>query len=120
MAIEDELLTLEDQGWHALSSDQGADFYDELMSDDAVMLLPFGALDRAACLEAISSAPPGSAYSISDARVWRLSDDSGVVVYTAAARRDGQPEYRALMSSSYIRRDGAWKLVIHQQTPLQA
>jgi hypothetical protein len=120
MAIEDELLALEDQGWQALSSDQGADFYDELMSEDVVMLLPFGALDRAACLEAIRSAPPWLTYSISDARVLRLSADWGVVIYRATASREGQPEYRALMSSSYVRRDGAWELVLHQQTLLQA
>jgi hypothetical protein len=34
------------------------------------------------------------------------------------ARRDFQPEYQALIASTYVRVDGAWRLAVHQQTPL--
>ena len=32
----------------------------------------------------------------------------------------GQPEYRALMSSTWVRRAGEWRLALHQQTPVPA
>jgi hypothetical protein len=40
------------------------------------------------------------------------------VTYRASATRAGEPPYRALMSSVYVRVDGRWRLALHQQTPL--
>lgn len=42
-----------------------------------------------------------------------LSYDASVV------RKDGAP-YRALIGSSYIRRDKGWKLFAHQHTPVES
>jgi hypothetical protein len=43
--------------------------------------------------------------------------DCGVVVYTVTAQRAGEEAYQAVMSSTFVRREGAWKLAFHQQTP---
>lgn len=40
-----------------------------------------------------------------------------MVVYRATAVRSGA-EYEALFNSTYVRVDGAWKLALHQQTPV--
>jgi hypothetical protein len=53
-------------------------------------------------------------------KVLRLADGAASVVYRVEAQRADQPAYRALMSSTYIRVDGAWKLALHTQTPLGA
>ena len=34
-----------------------------------------------------------------------------------ALERAGQPPYRAIMSSTYVWRQGTWKLALHTQTP---
>ena len=44
-------------------------------------------------------------------------DDSALVAYRATARRDGTT-YQALVASTYVREGGAWKLAVHQQTPI--
>ena len=36
-----------------------------------------------------------------------------------ATRKNGEP-YAAIVSSAYIMRDGAWKMMLHQQTPFEA
>ena len=46
------------------------------------------------------------------------SADVAMLTYEANAERaDGQP-YRALVSTGYIRRAEAWKMMFHAQTPL--
>lgn len=44
--------------------------------------------------------------------------DVALLTYRASARRGEDERYRALVGSGYVRRDGGWKLMFHQQTPL--
>lgn len=44
--------------------------------------------------------------------------DVAILTYHATAKRDGSP-YKALVSSGYVRRDGGWKMMFHQQTPVK-
>ena len=39
-----------------------------------------------------------------------------ILTYRARAVRGDTERYQALVSSVYVRRDGAWKLAFHQQT----
>ena len=112
------LVDLEHKGWHALSGENGAEFYDAFLADEAMMALPFGVMERDACIEAIAAAPPWATYELSDVSVVVLSDESAMVVYTATAQREGQPQYRAVMSTTYVLREGEWLIAFHQQTPL--
>ena len=118
MSAHDILLALEEQGWRALSSGNGGDFYRRYLTDDALMIFPGGSvLSREAVLQVIDSAPPWSWFRIDEARVVPLTDDSAIVAYRATAQREGQAEYSALMSSVYVSREGSWKVAFHQQTP---
>jgi PhnB protein len=45
------------------------------------------------------------------------TDDVAILTYRANAVRAGSP-YAALVSSGYVQREGDWKLMFHQQTPL--
>lgn len=105
-----ELLELEHAGWRSLCDGTGADFYSRIMTDDGVMVLAHGqALDREGVAESLRDAPTWSAYAISDERL----------VVLGRASREGTPgEFRALMSSVYVRRDGRWRLALYQQTPV--
>ena len=41
-----------------------------------------------------------------------LTENAGVVVYKVMARRAGSAPYAALISSTYVHEDGAWRLAV--------
>jgi hypothetical protein len=116
----DELIDLEERGWRALASDPrtASEFYEQVLDDDVVMLLPGGmrVTDRAAIVASMGGQPWDS-YRLEDPQVLELDDATAVVSYGVVAQRDGSPPFSALMSSTYVRRDAGWKLAFHQQTP---
>ena len=83
------------------------------------MLLPGGMKvdDRSKAVEMMSG-QPWDWYRIEDARVQVLTDDVATVLYTAAAQHGDADVYSAQMASTYVRRDGAWRLATHVQTPI--
>jgi hypothetical protein len=60
-------------------------------------------------LQAVEAVEPWETFS--------LGVGAAALVYTAHARRAGQEEYVAAMTSVYRRAFDGWTLVIHQQTP---
>ena len=44
--------------------------------------------------------------------------DTAILTYEAHGIRANGEKYDALVSTSYVKRDGAWKMSFHQQTPL--
>ncbi len=114
-----ELIDVEERGWRALASDPGAasEFYEQVLDDEVVMLLPGGMrlTDRAAIVASMGG-QPWSSYRLEEPQVRELGDSAAVVSYGVVAQRNGSPPYSALMSSTYVRREGGWKLVFHQQT----
>ena len=111
-----EVEELERRGWEALSGPGGAAFYDRLMADNGLMVFPAMTLDKAATIRAIAGERPWSTFRLDDVRVVDVGD-SALITYHAASRREGQSEYRARMSSVYVRRGGEWRLLLHQQSP---
>jgi hypothetical protein len=120
MDIGDELLDLEEKGWQALAAGRGAEFYDAFLTDDAVMALPVGVIERDAVIEGLRQGTPWAEYEMSDARVLILDEDNAIVVYVVRAVRPGEPPYTAAMSTTYVRVDDEWLIAFHQQTPLNA
>lgn len=68
---------------------------------------------------------------ISDTARWRdldlevkgcLEPAAGLAIlaYVAKAMRMNNDTYAAAVTSAYVKRNGAWKMVLHQQTPLPA
>ena len=114
-----ELEELERRGWEALSGPDGAAFYEEVMADDGLMVFPFGmVLDKAATLKAIAGERPWARSDLADVRVIEGGPESCIVTYRAEAQRPGESPYRALMTTVYARRDGRWRLLLHQQSPV--
>lgn len=114
-------MALERAGWEALSGAPPGPraFYDRVLTDDAVMIVPGLVLDRRAALESWDGVPPWMDYELVDPRMIGLGLDAAALTYVAVARRDGQAEpYRAVMTSVYVRGTSGWRLAIHQQTPL--
>src|SRR5689334_6793893 len=97
----DEPITLERQGWSALSTsgDAARAFYERVLDEHPMMLLPGGMVldDRATIVESMSGTP-WSRYTLEDERCLQPAADTAVVTYGAIAERDGT-SYTALMSS---------------------
>ncbi len=114
------LVDLERQGWDSLCAGSGADFYGDIMTRDAVMVLANGAvLDRDAVIESLADAPPWRDYEMSDVRLSAAGRDGATLVYVGTAYRDAdEPAFAGVMSSVYVNADDQWRLAHYQQTPL--
>lgn len=111
------LRELEEAGWRALATaGAGADFYRDVLHDDAVMVFPAMVLRGPAEILPTMTGPPWDAFRLSDVTVGRPHDDTGVVTYRVEAQRGGHA-YRAWLTSVYVRRADGWRLVLHQHSP---
>lgn len=118
MGIQDELLELERAGWDSLCEGTGDQFYGDAMTDDALMVLANGmVMDRAMVVQSLADAPAWAGYEIDDPHLLTMGDDVYALVYTGTGRRDGGDDFVGIMTSIYVRRDGAWRLAFYQQTP---
>ena len=114
----EELLELEHAGWASLCDGTGADFYGDVMTADGVMVLANGTvMDRKEVVEALRDSPSWAAYELDVVRSVQLSEDSTALVYTGIGHRDGAGSFVGVMTSTYVRRSGEWKLAVYQQTP---
>ena len=118
-----DLIELEQQGWEALASGRGAEFYGRVMTEDAIVVVPGMVLDRAQTLASWEGMPPWSEYRLIQERVLHLGADTAIITYEVSARRPGDEQpYHAQLTSVYVaaaeRDDGEWRLALHQQTPL--
>jgi Domain of unknown function (DUF4440) len=112
----DELERLERDGWDALSGPDGAAFYEQWMADAGLMVFPGLVMGKQTAIDTMRAVAPWSSYELTDVRVVRSGADAGLVTYRASAVRGDAP-YEATMSSVYVRVDGAWRLLLHQQSP---
>jgi hypothetical protein len=112
--IEATLFALEENFWRA---DRG--FYDTNVADDGLMVFsdPVGVLDKQAATDSIAGGQRWTDVHFDDRRVVAISPDAVILTYRARARRGDQEPYSARASSAYVRRDGSWRLLFHQQTP---
>ena len=114
--LEETLFELERQFWLRAGD---VDFYAEELTDDAAMVFPapFGVLDRDAVLDAIGSSANWTSVTMEERRLVALTDASAAVAYRATGVR-ADARYTTYAASVYVRRGGAWKLALHQQTPV--
>jgi hypothetical protein len=115
MSVTAELVRLERGFWL-----ESADFYRQNLAEEVLMVFPgAGVMRRADVIEGIEAAPRWLRVEIGGEQLLELGPESRLLCYHALAHRDGESEYSALVSSVYVRRGGAWKLVFHQQSPSQ-
>lgn len=117
MNQERELWLLEEQFWLG-----GSDFYERVLARHALMVFPppVGILDRATTLESIRTSSRWQHVSLQQQQ-HVLFAGTAVLAYVAHADRGGpDTSYAAQCSSTYIRENNAWLLVLHHQTPVGA
>lgn len=116
MRTEESLLELERQLWNADEA-----FYRGTLSEDAVMVFPepTGILERSAVLESLGGADRWGRVEFTEERLIEVDDDTFQLIYRAVAERseDGS-EYTAFITTTYVEANGSWRLVSHQQTPI--
>lgn len=116
MELEARLTAMERQFWLA-----DATYYVQHVAEDAVMILPepAGLMRKDQVVRSIAASQRWSEVELENAALLRLGERNAVLHYRALARRPGQEaRYAVLASSVYSSRDGEWKLVFHQQTPI--
>jgi hypothetical protein len=117
MTIQDELLSIERGFWTG-----GADYYRQNLDD--LCMTVFTEMAGAFKREEIAG-------MIADMDRWRelkldvkgcLEPAFGfaILTYAVKATRKNNEAYAAAVTSGYVKRNGAWKMVLHQQTPLSA
>ena len=119
MDIKATLIQLDHDFFRASVSADG-DFYARNLTDDALLVFAeMGAMDKDACVQAVSGSPgnpAGASWRVEDARLVTLSADAALLAYRAEAVRPGGEQASILVASAYVRQGGAWKLAFHQQT----
>ncbi|MQA00495.1 MAG: DUF4440 domain-containing protein [Dehalococcoidia bacterium] len=118
MSLLDDLLELE-RGFWAAAGD--ADYYRDHMADGGRIVLPFhgGILGKPQTMEVVDASDQWASFELDDVRLTELTSDCVALVYLGTGARLGAPRYWAAISSVYVRQDDAWRLALHQQTPLE-
>lgn len=116
MSLQNDLLALERKFW---SGD--ADFYRQNLDDECLTAFPkMAGVQMKEDVAGMVAKDPSQRWQdlrIDEKGFVEPTKDVAILSYEARARRGGE-NYKALVSSGYVRRNGAWKLAFHQQTPL--
>lgn len=111
---DDRILALERRLWQ-----EGASAYDALLDDGALMAFPqIGTMRAAAVRASIQEAPRWDSVAFADVLVARPADAVVVIGYRAEAARAGAAPYRCLCTSTYHLTEEGWRIVQHQQSPI--
>jgi hypothetical protein len=113
MDLERRLLELERE----LASGTG-DTYRARLTEDALLVVPGQALDKASAVAAMDASPGWDAVELQSPEVRRLGEGAALLTYRFTGRR-GATRYVALMGSVYVEHGGEWRMAFHQQTPLE-
>lgn len=117
MTLLDELTELENGFWHATTD---AGYYGRHMREDGLAVFAGAVMTKG---QAIASTEGDAAsgwedVAVTDARLLEISPEVAALVYEGSASRRGTP-YRATCASVYARQDGAWRMVLHQQSEVR-
>jgi hypothetical protein len=118
MSLQNDLLALEKKFW---SGDAG--FYRQNLDDECLTV--FTKMAGVQSKEEIAGMVAGDSQRWQDLKIQEKglvepTRDVAILSYEASARRGNGERYKAFVSSGYVRRNGAWKLAFHQQTPLDS
>lgn len=111
MELIEQLMALENR----LARGSGAE-YEEILADDAIVVVPGAILDKPTCVAAMNDSPGWDRIEMGAPRVVARQEMASVV-YEFSGWRE-QKRYDAVLASTYIKHDDGWQLVLHQQTPV--
>jgi hypothetical protein len=95
------------------------DEYRRHLDPRASVVVPGAELDREATIAAMDASPGWDEWAFDDERFERICEHSALISYRFRGRR-GDRVYEAVLSSLYrLDEGGEWRLLLHQQTPLE-
>lgn len=114
MTNEDELWALEERFWM-----EGAESARQMTAKDAVFVFPYppGILQGDDLWRESVVAQRWRSVVMTE-RFIKQEKDVAVLAYRVSAERGDIPLYEALCTSSYLKDDGKWLRITHQQTPV--
>ena len=115
--IEAELMALKSAAIRA-TAEADANFYKDYLADDAVGVTPMGVFSKAQIIKAMAGGQAFKSSKIENSQVKALGADAGLVTYEATFDRSPGEAKIVFVSTLYERRNGTWKGVFYQQTPL--
>lgn len=93
--------------------------YARRLAETAIVVVPNVVLDKGQTIAQIDAAGGWDDFLFTEEREDRLGLEAGLVTYRFSGTR-GSLEYTAQLTSVYRRESGgAWRLILHQQTPLE-
>jgi Domain of unknown function (DUF4440) len=118
--ILQELLTIERTLW-----ENNAEVYRDTYAAEAVLIFPgVGRIDRETAIAAIKQ-ENAEGHAWAEVRFddvvghWLTTDTGALISYVATARWNYQSTAsQVLCATAYVRRDGAWRVALHQQTSI--
>lgn len=116
MRIESELLRLEREFWSG-----GARAYLQNVDEDCLVAFTSmaGVTSREEIAKTVGDSQRWENLELDAKGILKPREDVAILTYRASATRGDHETYRALVSSGYVRRKDGWKLMFHQQTPLE-
>ena len=118
-SVEEKLIEMEKQAWEAWKNKNGKYFMD-FLADDAVLVSGTGVESKTSAVQAISNSTcVVKSYSLENFKVLMLDNDAAILTYSAKQDftcngKAGPPQIWA--SSVYVKRNGKWQGVMHQET----
>jgi hypothetical protein len=115
MRLKDELLALEDKLWRG-----GPDAYREHLDEECLIAFTgmAGVMGREEIAGTVEEGDRWRDVRIDTRGLVQPTESTAILTYEARAVRGEGETYHALVSSAYAKREGSWKMVFHQQTPL--
>jgi len=115
MTIQDELLKIERGFWTG-----GADFYRQNLDDLCVTVFTemAGTFKRDEIAGMITDTDRWRDLKLDVKGFLEPAPGFAILTYRVKATRKNNDAYAAAVTSGYVKRNGAWKMVLHQQTPL--
>jgi hypothetical protein len=119
MDLAQQLLEVERKLWR-----NDVKLYRDNLVEEALLVFPeTGVISRDFALDAIrienSAGSRWAEVDITDVRALPLVPDVAVLTYRVTARWERETTaMTALASSVYLRRNGGWKVALHQQSPI--
>lgn len=116
MDLQDDLLAIEQELWTA-----GPDAYRAHLHPHCLIAFGpemAGVSTRDEIADSVAAGPRWRDLEIEVKGLIQPHDDVVLITYRARAARGQSERYQALVSSGYVRRDGGWRLMFHQQARL--
>jgi hypothetical protein len=114
MTIQDEVLEIERGFWSG-----GPDYYRQNLDDLCVTAFTemAGTFKKDDIAGMITETDRWRDLSLDVKGCLEPAPGFAILTYAVKATRKNNEPYAAAVTSAYVKRNGAWKLVLHQQTP---